>query len=376
MGVYGNSFFLLCDEDGDIDLSKLTEKVAEMEITMKKRIQEIKNQKNIINPLLIPSCHNDEVEGDEWKVHESRRKRDGGGNMGGEAAVGSEKKQVKKKEGESGELEEEQEVYEGLVVEEITKGTQKNLQGYRKGDRVNDIKYLKKYLQRFGYLNYHDKSSSSINYDEDDFFDEKLESAIKTYQTNFNLNPTGFLDSETITMMSRPRCGCQTMFHSHYKFFAGNPKWPSNKTKLTYALQPDDPIDASEPIRKALIEWGKYTRFTYEKINDFGTADIKIGFYRGDHGDCCPFNGPGARTYAHAFAPTYGQLHFNLNQTWVNGVVEGGVDLMTVGLHELGHVLGLDHSTVEAAIMWPYLGAGATKGLNADDIQGIQALYA
>ncbi|KAK2642877.1 hypothetical protein Ddye_024640 [Dipteronia dyeriana] len=266
----------------------------------------------------------------------------------------------------------------------------KNLEGYRKGDQVNGIKYVKKYLERFGYLSYHDKSSSTINYDDDDddFFDEKLESAIKTYQTNFNLNPTGFLDSETITMMSRPRCGVpdhgmirsrmnnNSQFHSRYKLYAGNPKWPSNKTTITYALQLGDPIDASEPIRRALVEWGKYTPFKYEKINDFGTADIKIGFYRGDHGDCCPFSGPGARAYAHAFAPTYGQLHFNLNQTWVNGVVEGGVDLMTVGLHELGHVLGLDHSTVEAAIMWPYLGAGATKGLNADDIQGIQALYA
>ncbi|KAI9198669.1 hypothetical protein LWI28_020182 [Acer negundo] len=265
----------------------------------------------------------------------------------------------------------------------------KNLQGYRKGDQVNDIKYLKKYLQRFGYLSNHDKSSSSINYDDnDDFFDEKLESAIKTYQTNFNLNPTGFLDSETITLMSKPRCGVpdhdmirsrmnnNSQFHSHYVFFNGNPKWPSNKTTLTWALKPGDPIDASEPIRKALVEWSKHTRFAYQRINDYGTADIKIGFYTGYHGDDGPFVGPGGGAYAHAFAPTYGQIHYNLNQTWVNGVVEGGVDLMTVGLHELGHVLGLAHSTIEAAIMWPYIGANSTKGLDADDVQGIHALYA
>ncbi|KAK1553274.1 hypothetical protein Q3G72_032034 [Acer saccharum] len=230
----------------------------------------------------------------------------------------------------------------------------KNLQGYRKGDQVNDIKYLKKYLQRFGYLSNHEKSSSSISYDDDDFFDEKLESAIKTYQTNFNLNPTGFLDSETVTLMSKPRCGVpdhdmirsrmnnNSKFHSHY----------------------------------ALVEWSKHTRFAYQKIDDFSTADIKIGFYTGYHGDDGPFVGPGGGAYAHAFAPTYGQIHYNLNQTWVNGVVEGGVDLMTVGLHELGHVLGLAHSTIEAAIMWPYIDANSTKGLDADDAQGIHALYA
>ncbi|KAK3204187.1 hypothetical protein Dsin_018233 [Dipteronia sinensis] len=262
----------------------------------------------------------------------------------------------------------------------------KNLQGYQKGDQVNGIKYLKEYLQNFGYLSYHDKSSSSINYDDDDFFDEKLESAIKTYQINFNLNPTGFLDSKTITMMSRPRCGVSdhgmtssrknndSQFHSHYAFLPGNHKWPSNKTIITYAFQPGDPIDASEPIRRALIEWSKYTSFAYEKINDINTADVKIGFYRWGHGDGIPFDGRW-HTLAHAFAPTDGRLHYDADEKWVNGAVPGGADLMTVGLHELGHVLGLAHSTVEAAIMYPIVPIGHTKGLNADDIQGIQALY-
>ncbi|KAK4854668.1 hypothetical protein QYF36_027522 [Acer negundo] len=120
----GNPFLLLCDEDGEVDLSKLTEKAAEMEVKKKERIQEIEKQKNIINPLLLPSCHNDdaEIEGDGWKVHESRRKRDGGEKVG-EAAVGSETV-VEKKE-ESGGWEEEVYVYEGLLVEEKTKGTLK-----------------------------------------------------------------------------------------------------------------------------------------------------------------------------------------------------------------------------------------------------------
>ncbi|TXG61593.1 hypothetical protein EZV62_012956 [Acer yangbiense] len=120
----GNPFLLLCDEDGEVDLSKLTEKAAEMEVKKKERIQEIEKQKNIINPLLLPSCHNDddEIEGDGWKVHESRRKRNG--EKGGEADVGSETV-VEKKE-ESGGWEEEVNVYDqGLLVEEITKGIQK-----------------------------------------------------------------------------------------------------------------------------------------------------------------------------------------------------------------------------------------------------------
>ncbi|KAK3210454.1 hypothetical protein Dsin_015160 [Dipteronia sinensis] len=110
----GNSFLLLTDEDGEVDLSKLMKKAAEVEVKKKEKIQE----NNMINPFLLPSCHNDNDE-DGWKVHERRRKRDGG-EKGGEGGVGSETV-------ESGEWEEEEgiNVYEGLLVEEITKGTLK-----------------------------------------------------------------------------------------------------------------------------------------------------------------------------------------------------------------------------------------------------------
>ena len=53
----------------------------------------------------------------------------------------------------------------------------------------------------------------------------------------------------------------------------------------------------------------------------------------------------------------------------------GAIDLQTVGLHEIGHLLGLDHSEDEGAIMFALLPVGATKDLHADDIQGIKALY-
>ncbi|KAK2652780.1 hypothetical protein Ddye_012636 [Dipteronia dyeriana] len=133
MSAYGNSFTLLCDEDGEVDLSKLTEKAAEMgmKTKTKERIQEIENRKNIINHLSMPSCHSttkDEAEGDDWKVHESRRRREGSGEKGGGAASRSKTVVLRengvKKEGDSREPEEE-EVYEGLLVEEITKGKQK-----------------------------------------------------------------------------------------------------------------------------------------------------------------------------------------------------------------------------------------------------------
>jgi hypothetical protein len=47
------------------------------------------------------------------------------------------------------------------------------------------------------------------------------------------------------------------------------------------------------------------------------------------------------------------------------------------GTHELGHVLGMAHSTVDTATMWPYSDYCETirETLDPDDIAGIQSLY-
>ena len=77
-----------------------------------------------------------------------------------------------------------------------------NLKGCQKGDNVRGINNLKKYLEKFGYLNYKDQNLS-----DNDHFDDLLEAAIKTYQFNYRLKPTGILDVETMSKMMMPRCG-------------------------------------------------------------------------------------------------------------------------------------------------------------------------
>ncbi|PQM32865.1 metalloendoproteinase 3-MMP [Prunus yedoensis var. nudiflora] len=63
-----------------------------------------------------------------------------------------------------------------------------HLKGCHKGDKVQGIQDLKKYLEKFGYLN--------GNTNNDDYFDDELESAIKTYQINYHLKVTGTLDAK------------------------------------------------------------------------------------------------------------------------------------------------------------------------------------
>jgi len=270
----------------------------------------------------------------------------------------------------------------------------KHLQGCHKGDKIKGIHDLKKYLEKFGYLSYsHSKNNTHAN---DDDFDELLESAIKTYQLNYHLNASGTLDDKTVSKMMMPRCGVADIVNgtnwmrpgkkghhnghgslhtvSHYSFFPSSPKWPSSKYHLTYGFLSGTPTAAMNPVAQAFQTWASRTHFSFSQAQGVSNADIKIGFHRGNHGDGNPFDGTGG-ILAHAFAPTDGRFHYDADESWSVGVRQGAFDLQTVALHEIGHLLGLGHSEVEGAIMYASISAGVSKGLHADDIQGIKALY-
>lgn len=56
--------------------------------------------------------------------------------------------------------------------------------------------------------------------------------------------------------------------------------------------------------------------------------------------------------------------------------VSGGYNLQQLVEHEMGHVLGLDHSAVLSSVMYPYIGTGTTAGLDSDDRVAISTAYA
>jgi hypothetical protein len=68
-------------------------------------------------------------------------------------------------------------------------------------------------------------------------------------------------------------------------------------------------------------------------------------------------------------------------QTWLwqdgPGSVTSGIDLQGVACHEYGHALGLDHTNVGGATMFPSIsGTGqAQRSIEADDIAGVQFKY-
>lgn len=272
--------------------------------------------------------------------------------------------------------------------------TFKNLTGCHAGQKIDGLAKLKQYFNYFGYIN---NNNSSINFTDE--FDDNLKSAIETYQLNFNLNTTGQFDEATLNQIVLPRCGVADIVNGtssmnsgkttttshihavkHYTFFPNAPRWPAEKTDLTYAFLPGNSLSDSVKavFSRAFQKWAAVIPITFTETASYGSADIKIGFYSGDHGDGEPFDGV-LGTLAHAFSPPTGRLHLDLAENWVvDGEVtsSGAVDLESVAVHELGHVLGLGHSSEREAIMYPTISTGTKKvDLVGDDVKGIQVLY-
>ncbi|XP_013811433.2 matrilysin [Apteryx mantelli] len=203
-----------------------------------------------------------------------------------------------------------------------------------------------------------------------------LEERIKTMQKFFHLTVTGTLNAETKEIMNQPRCGVPDI--ADYKTFPGSPRWRSKY--LTYRIVNYTPdlrkAKVDEAIRKAFMVWSDVTPLQFKRVF-WGHADIMIGFARREHGDGSPFDGRG-NTLAHAFAPGAGlggDAHFDEDEKWSE--YNQGVNLFLVAAHEFGHSLGLAHSNVRGALMYPtysYVNP-KTFRLSEDDKRGIQKLY-
>ncbi|KAI4320665.1 hypothetical protein MLD38_034120 [Melastoma candidum] len=167
-----------------------------------------------------------------------------------------------------------------------------------------------------------------------------------------------------------------------YSFFNGTDgylRWPVDKlddmsyTFLTSGRVPME--DLRTAVANAFSTWEEHSVFLFREADLNEDADIEIGVYDGYHGDNIPFDGRGG-IFAHGSKPADGFLHFDNAEDWSTNPTGIQVDLESVALHEIGHILGLGHSDNDWAIMGRYFGYGRTKKtLTDDDIKGIQALY-
>ncbi|XP_035391093.1 collagenase 3-like [Electrophorus electricus] len=233
-----------------------------------------------------------------------------------------------------------------------------------------DDAFVESYLKKFYNLTEQTGTASHGRF-------SQMSLKIAEMQKFFGLTVTGTMDSETLNVMKKPRCGVPDV--AQYSTFREGLKWKTNE--LTYRIENYTPdmtaAEVDDSIHRALQVWARVTPLRFTRIHS-GPAHIMISFGRGYHGDFFPFDGPHG-TLAHAFAPSAGiggDAHFDDDEYFTFRSTNGYI-LFLVAAHEFGHSLGLSHSSDSDALMYPTYSYRDPNSfiLSKDDVSGIHSLY-
>ncbi len=137
-------------------------------------------------------------------------------------------------------------------------------------------------------------------------------------------------------------------------------------------------------IFDAMALWEAATNIRFLEVDNEADADFILAWHAGNHGDGGPFDGANG-VLAHqlggpppnSFGNTAGDIHFDESETWTLALRNNSaqpIDLISVAAHELGHALGLDHTTVSGSLMAASY-TSSHRFLGNDDRNGVRSLY-
>ena len=254
-------------------------------------------------------------------------------------------------------------------------------------NKEDDVVFsVQRYLRHFGYLRAGFVAGR---------LDQQTEQALINFQRRRQIAVTGEIDFATVFELQSPRCGVQDfprlMLDTDPACISFGSDCILRDENISYYFENFYTAALSQQqveteVAAALQKW-RYVIRQVRPINFSHTHDPSslfiFGFFEGYHlaglNDCCIEFDRVLGRLGHAFSPKpccgerAGYCHFDAVEDW-RLVTGDGINFRTIALHEIGHLLGLSHSSLKGSLMFEDYKSMADH-LTQDDIDRILTLY-